>query len=173
MAGKTIYTGDMIAALQDKIDTMTATLQAHTTALGNINTAVGQQIISGNAKASDTVKLTATHSEISSTPSTYVEVCRAKLFVNGKVRFKMTGKSTGGTNGLYYSVDGGTTKVAIKTGMTSSYVEYALDVNVLNLQEVIFYIYVSSAGTTNAQANSTKICFDLVNLVTDGYVFQS
>lgn len=171
--GKKIYLGTMIEALKTQIDSMVTTLSAHTTALGNINTAVGQQIISGNAKAADTVKLTATHAEIASTPSTYVEVCRAKLFVNGKVRFKMTGKSTGGTNGLYYSVDGGTTKVAIKTGMTSSYVEYSLDVNVTSLQEVIFYIYVGSAGTTNAQANSTKICFDMLVLPVDGYVVQS
>lgn len=170
---KKIYLGTMIEALKTQIDSMVTTLSAHTTALGNINTAVGQQIISGNAKASDTVKLTATHAEITSTPSTYTEVCRAKLFVNGKVRFKMTGKSTGGTNGLYYSVDGGTTKVAIKTGMTTSYVEYSLDVNVTSLQEVIFYIYVASAGVTNAQANSTKICYDMLVLPVDGYVFQS
>lgn len=170
---KKIYIGTMIEDLKTKIDSMVTTLNAHTTALGNINTAVAQQINKGNIIPSDTVAMALTHAEISAPNSTPIEIARFKIYADGKLRIKLFGKSNNGAGAISTSIDGGTTKVVLISTLTNgSYTAKSADMNVTYLQEVIFYINGTSGGTAALQANSFSVCYDLVDLINNGYIIK-
>ena len=88
MAGQEIYLGKMIEALQTDIATMVSTLNAHTTALGNINTAVSQGISSIICEYSDTENpIIISDVDLVGNGSTGAVVKTIKCFTEGGVRF--------------------------------------------------------------------------------------
>ena len=171
MAGEKVYTGAMISALETKIDSMVTTLQEHTTALGNINTAVGQSVTAPNVVGSDVVKLTQ-GSEYSVAAATTNSVFKKlKMLGNGSMRFKgsvfiTTGASVVRTLTLSYSKDGGTTWVAIGTFTCSAATGKLLgsiaakDIDVSFNDSVWLGIKVDSA--TNVTAMGIQAASDLI-----------
>lgn len=90
MAGSEIFIGEMIDSLKQDLASVVSTLQAHTTALGNINTTVAQGVNSINIKASDgpMVGILNTADVMAPTNASYVRQFGIKSFASGTFKFK-------------------------------------------------------------------------------------
>lgn len=175
MAGTTIYLGNLFGGMITALNSQIAKLDTMITNLSAINIAVGQSIPAGIIKASTVNQKSLVHAEIDvATASVYTEVARVSVYANGSLRIKARMKTSAtDAMGLYYSLDGGTTKTAVKTfaAIVAAYTDYYLDIDVTTNKTLI--LYGMTTGVTKhlyIEANSLKFAFDLINVAVDGYV---
>lgn len=174
MAGATIYLGNLFGSMVTALNAQIAKLDTMITNLSNINTSVGSGIQKGVVLASANQRLILNTADVTSSTSAWVEIGRAKIFCDGKIRLIVNAKhSPGGAySEVTYSIDAGVTKLTIRRPLTVAYADYSLDIAVSNLQEIIFYCSGGTSGTTTVSANGMRVAYDVKNLAVDGYVIK-
>lgn len=177
MAGKTIYTGDMIAALESKIDTMVTTLQAHTTALGNINTAVAQSVSALNVKAGVTdfslVVNDADTAVVCTVADTAYDADSVKIFCNGVITFACNIKNSSISDAnIGYKLNGGTAvyPLAEHASLGTSYVAKTFNIPVEFGDTVTLCVYTGSSGRTLTIQAGATLKYDLMDIVNNGAI---
>lgn len=180
MAGDKLYVGEMIEAVNAKLDSVmtsmasqVAKMDEQIAALNAVNTSVGQSVSSGNLTAGITNSLILNQADISTNSTTPVLAASCKIFGKGKV--KISAEITSSDNyvvRIYYSINGAA-NVEFGNTNTTGYVLKTVDINVNALDEVKFYIVsMSTSWTATIKALSLKVQYNVVNLVTEGYVVK-
>lgn len=189
MAGEKIYTGEMIAALQDKIDSLITSQASVVTALGNqltelgnVKTAVSQGVSLLAVYASDTVRKAVISSPIVKT-STFTfldQLINLKFYCKGTIRFNVTGSITlsstaSRTISLEYTKDGGTTWLALLTcnnppAVAGTYALTGTGNLAISENDVVAFRWKLTASTnvTGVTLSTCDLCYDLLDMVNDG-----
>ena len=158
MAGKKVYMGEIMQSMVD-------TLEAHTTALANINNGVAQSVSMLNVEAGDTIVYPITTVD-KTTTSTLAAVGSVKAICAGSVRLKGRIKITSGTAQMGYNINGGA--VTYFGGTTSAtYVDAIKDL-ALNLNDVLIIYFTSSAGGTTTLEAGASFSYNLKDIVNNG-----
>lgn len=183
MAGKTIYTGDMIAALEAKIDTMVSSLASQVTKmdtqitkLDNVITAISQSATDVNLKPSATLFVALNNANaVITNPAlnTWTDLgLRFVPLVNGVATVKMSVKTSSAATIKWvgYAFDGSTDIISLFTGLTTAYVEKTFTINLQKGRMIKFYgknTESASGGTFDVQANTLKVYAELGDIVND------
>lgn len=187
MAKGKIFIGDimadMVAALGSIDDTMLSQIaktDEQIIELQNINDTVGQGIQAGNIidGTENIIVLNAANVVATATSAdAYAEIGRVKCFSKGKIR--ISGRIVHATSSaraqMCYSTDGGTTKILFGTEVANVETDQTVNINVTDGLEVIVFIksrYASGSGASTCIAETGTVSFNLINLVTDGFVVK-
>ncbi len=183
MAGKKIFLGKMIEALQNDITTVVSTLNQHSAELNKINHTVSQGINTVNVRPGSTNVITFVHGEInlngSSTSWSYEEKSGILLrsMADGAVTINCNIKASG--------IYGSQAKIGIGTDPTNIFASTTIGGSFGNYVPVSFNVPVKSGTLLKLyawtgkeigfymQANSFNIRYDLVDIVNEGAFVNS
>lgn len=163
--------GSMEESMEDQIDKMDDQIAE----LENINTAVGQTVISGNLGIGTDNTLILNTSDININGSGTTEVARVNSFAKGTITItgKIKSNTPSGTATLQYSIDNGSTKVNVGTTQSTGYVSVSANVNITTTTTIIIYFNYNWGGNIGTlEANSCKINYNVLNLAVDGYIVK-
>lgn len=186
MAGKTIYTGAMIADLESKIDSMITTLNAHTTALGNITDVVGQgvttlNVASGSTHEVELVSADYTQGVASGSISVTTVLKSFKSFGVGSVRFKGSflddvNNANNATYGTFVLSGSDASSVTLHTmlNINGAYVTTPVDIVIPVSAGVTYQLKAVRASNSAADGTLFKLLagahieYNLLDIVNDG-----
>ena len=171
---KKIYMGTMIEDLKTKIDSMITTLNAHTTALGNINTSVSQSVSELNVYASDTqaaISNNAQYVKTSPVNGTDYNMFNLVSRVNGTIRVKYTLNLANTLSNTNFYIKNGTKYTLGSIAFTSG-VDKPMSADIsVNAGDILSFGFTAN-GTANMtlKANTVVACYDLLDIVNNGGV---
>jgi len=174
MAGDLLYTSEMIAGLQVKIDEMVTAMAAQTVALGNINSGVAQSVTALNVKAGTTKEFIVNAADIIGlgTLASVTLITSIFCFSNGVVTFSGNVKPSAVSNATYIDIsnDDGVTYQNIYTVATAvaTYVPFSKSINVKAGKTIKIKAYSSQVGVSCIIEAGAKFKYDLIDLANDG-----
>lgn len=183
MAGDQIYIGEMLKAVNTKLDSVMAKIDSQIlklddqiTALDVVNTTVAQTITSGNIKPGIENTISMGNTEQSQAGIDLKLVGSCKVFANGMLKIsavtKLSSYSIGKTAKLSCKINQGTEIVIAEHGNTT-YTSVSGDISVKAYDKIDFYISSNTAGyTCTLEANSLKFQYDIINLAVEGFVVK-
>lgn len=167
---------DMVAALGSIDDTMLSQIaktDEQIIELQTINDNIGQSISAGNIKSgTENIILLSETDKTITNQQTAIEIGRIKSFAYGKINISAEILGASAYTYLQYSINGGT-KVSIGAAASASYTVRSADINVAFNDEVIVYLStVGVASSGSYKGGSGTVKYDLLNLVSDGFVVK-
>ena len=192
MAGKDIYLGKMMEALDIKLDSVMTSIGAQTAKMDeqiikmdeqvaqliNVSNSTSQSVTSLKVVSSDDLFYETNMPQISlaTAPSlTTIDPHRFQSYASGTLTVKARIKSDGAAQTiLLISTDGGTNKVEIGRTNLTSFVEVSKLINVTNAGTIILYVQSNTLNPTiTIEAGSVNFYGKLNNIIDGGGIIKT